>query len=269
MKYARFEQLIIGIGALAVVGSLALSIQNGGPRLVDVAAQLLLLGVLVAAVHWGRRAGMYAAIAASLIYIALYLRVLSRPHDVTVQVLVIIVARVAAYCLVGIVGGELCSRVKYIFARYDESNTIDDWSRVYNQRHASHAIEQARARYTRYGEPFSLVVITLVPEITAEMLPKRQRSLVRAVANFLREDVRMVDEVCRLDDGRFAVLLPHTPRDGGAVVAARLAAGVRRTVGAKPESVRVTCMGAAEDTIALAALNAELLSSDAEVLASA
>jgi len=263
MKYSRFEQLIIGVGGLAILGSLALSLQSGGPGLVEVVAQLLLFGVLVVAVHWGRRGGMYAAIVASLIYIALRVPVLSSSDNLTVEGLVFMVARIAAYGLVGIIGGEVCSRIKYVFARFDDSNTIDDWSRVYNQRHASRAIEQARARYTRYGEPFSLVLVTLAPAITGTLTPQRQRSLVRAVANYLRDDIRMVDEVSRLEDGRFIVLLPHTPREGGEVVTARLAAGVRQTVGAKPESVTAQCMGAAEDTVALAALNTELIGDQA------
>jgi len=174
------------------------------------------------------------------------------------------VTRIAAFGLVGIVGGEVCSRIKYVFARFDDSNTIDDWSRVYNQRYAARAIEQARARYTRYGEPFSLVLITLSPAITGDMTPQRQRSLVRAVANYVRDDIRMVDEVGRLEDGRFVVLLPHTPREGGEVVTARLSAGVRQTVGAKPESITAQCLGAAEDTVALAALNAELIGEQTE-----
>ena len=48
--------------------------------------------------------------------------------------------------------------------------------------------------------------------------PTRQRAVVRTVANYLRGDVRMVDEVARLDDGRFLVILPHTRREGGRVV---------------------------------------------------
>ncbi len=262
MKYSRFERLIIGVGALAILGSLALSLQGGGPGLVEIVAQLLLFGVLVVAVHWGRRAGMYSALAGSLIYVALRVPVLSSSESLTVEGLIFMVSRIAAYGLVGIVGGEVCSRIKYIFARFDDSNTIDDWSRVYNQRYAAHAIEQARARYARYGEPFSLVLLTLSPAITAEMTPQRQRSLIRAVANYLRDDIRMVDEVGRLDDGRFVVLLPHTARDGGEVVTARLEAGVRQTVGAKPESVAAQCMGAAEDTVALAALNQEIISAE-------
>ena len=264
MKYSRFEQLIIGVGGLAILGSLAISLQSGGPGLVEVVAQLLLFAVLVAAVHWGRRAGMYAALAASLVYVAMRVPVLSSSENLTIEGLIFMVARIAAFGLVGIVGGEVCGRIKYVFARFDDSNTIDDWSRVYNHRYASRAIEQARARYARYGEPFSLVLITLSPAITREMAPQRQRSMVRAVASYLRDDIRMVDEVGRLEDGRFVVLLPHTPRQGGDVVTARLATGVCQTVGAKPESVIAHCMGAAEDTVALAALNDELIGDQTE-----
>jgi PleD family two-component response regulator len=176
----------------------------------------------------------------------------------SVSTLVMLLTRIGAYGLVGVVGGDVCTRIKYVFARYDDSNTIDDWSRVYNQRYASHALEQARGRFARYGEPFSAVVLTLSPSLTAELRPSRQRALVRGVANYLRGDVRMVDEVARLDDGRFLVLLPHTPREGGLVVTERLASGVRETLGAREESVRAMCYGAAEDAVALSTLAASI-----------
>lgn len=262
MQYSRFEQLVIGLGAISILGALALSMQNGGPGYVEIAAQVMLLGVLIAAVHWGRRGGLIAAIVASVLYILFRIPALSSDAGFTVEALAYLVVRIAAYGLVGIVGGEVCTRIKYVFARFDDSNTIDDWSRVYNQHHASRALDLARARYTRYGEPFSLVVVTLSPALFAGVSPSRQRSLVRAVAKYLRDDIRMVDEVSRLDDGRFTVMLPHTPQDGGQVVNERLAAGVRKTLGARSESVTSVCLGAAEDTVALATLNDGLREED-------
>lgn len=256
MHYSRFERLIIGLGALAIFGALALSLVSGGPGPVEVVAQVLLFGVLVVAVHWGRRGGMLAALVASVIYIALRIPLLS--SDLAREDMLFIAVRIAAFMLVGIIGGEVCGRIKYVFARLDDSNTIDDWSRVYNQRHASHAIEQARARYSRYGEPFSLVVVTLSPALTADLEPRRQRTVVRAVANYLRDDMRIVDEVCRVDDGRFFLLLPHTNKEGGVVVEGRVRAGVQSTVGARAESVTTVCYGAAEDTLALAELSTSL-----------
>ena len=262
MHYSRFEKLIIGVGAVSIFGSLALSMQTGGPGMVEVVAQILLFGVLVAAVHWGRRGGMLAALLASLIYIALRIPLLSA--GLTTADMLFIIARIAAFGLVGIIGGEVCGRIKYVFARVGDTNTIDDWSHVYNQRYTYHAIELARARYARYGEAFSLVIVTLSPSLTAELRPKRQRTLVRAVANHLRDDVRMVDEVCRINDGRFIVLLPHTVKSGGTVVEERLLTGVRKTVGAKDESVTTVCFGAAEDTLALGELNASLAAPDTD-----
>jgi len=256
MHYSRFERLIIGMGAVAIFGALALSLMSGGPGLVEVVAQLLLFGVLVVAVHWGRRGGMLAALVASVIYIALRIPLLS--SGLAREDLLFMASRIAAFMLVGIIGGEVFGRIKYVFARLDDSNTIDDWSRVYNQRYTDHAIEKARARYARYGEPFSLVVVTMTPALTADLSPQRQRTLVRAVANYLRDDVRIVDEVCRVDDGRFLLLLPHTNKAGGVVVEGRVREGVRHTVGAREDSVTTACYGAAEDTLALAELSASL-----------
>ena len=169
MPYRRFEQLVIGLGALSILGTLALSMQQGNPGFIEIAAQLLLLGVLVVAVHGGRRAGALAALVASVLYMVLRIPVLSATAGVTLEGVLFMAARIASFGLVGIVGGEVCGRIKYVFARFDDSNTIDDWSRVYNQHHATHSIEQARARYTRYGEPFSLIVLTLSSALTADM----------------------------------------------------------------------------------------------------
>lgn len=257
MPYRRFEQLVISLGAVSILGALVLSLQEGSNGLLEISAQLLLLGVLMAAVHWGRRGGTLAALAASLVYVAIQIPVLSASGLTTGDALVLVV-RIATFGLVGIVGGEVCARIKYVFARYDDSNSIDEWSRVYNQRYAALSIERARERYARYGEPFVLVLIRLSNALTADLTPSRQRTLVRAVASHLRNDVRMVDEVSRLDDGRFCILLPHTPHAGGVVVMERVVAGVRRALGAKPESVLAECLGAAEDTFALSALTDDL-----------
>jgi len=258
MKYSRFEQLIVAAGSLAILGSLALSLTGGGPGYEETIAQLMLFMTLVAAVHYGRKGGMVTAIAAATIYVLLRIPLLSSADGVSSTALIMVVSRLAAYGIVGVIGGELFGRIKYVFARFENSGTVDDWSRVYNQRYAFRAIEQAQARFTRYGEPFSLLLLTLSPSLTSELRPSRQRTLVRGVANYIRGDVRMVDEVSRLGDGRFTVLLPHTPREGGMVVCNRVAAGVRQTLGSRVESVSCECYGAAEDSVAMVALLADI-----------
>jgi hypothetical protein len=255
MNYIRFERLVIGAGAVTVVGSILISLSSNGwsgwPSLIS---QLMLLPVLVVAVHFGRKPGLVAAVVASAIFIVLEIPSLSAPGGVPAPDLAMIAYTISAFGLVGIVGGDICGRVKYFFGRYGDSATIDDWSHVYNQRRASELVDNALARFIRYAEPFSVVIISQASSLYSGLRPTRQRTLVRSVANHIRGDVRMVDEVSRLDDGRFLVILPHTEREGGLVVTERLADGVRRTLGARDDSVTARCLSAADDELELRSL---------------
>ncbi len=114
-----------------------------------------------------------------------------------------------------------------------------------------------RERYARYGEVFSVVLIAQAPSHN-DGGPTRQRAVVRTVANYLRGDVRMVDEVARLDDGRFLVILPHTRREGGRVVMRRLVEGVRHALDGEQDTVSARCLSAVEDEVELASLAATI-----------
>ena len=259
MNYGRFERLVIGAGAVVIVGGVLISVAaNGWPGWSALVSQLLLLPVLVVAVHFGRKPGLLAALIASAVFVVLEIPALSAPGGLPPSDVAMIAFTIFGYGLVGIVGGDICGRVKYFFGRYDQSATIDDWSHVYNQRRAAELIDNARERYSRYGEPFSTVVLVQAPSLFSGLRPTRQRSLVRAVASHIRGDVRMIDEVARLDDGRFLVILPHTGREGGLVVTERLAEGVRSTLGANNDAVSARCFSAAEDELELSSLAATI-----------
>jgi GGDEF domain-containing protein len=262
MEYGRFERLVISSTTALVLLSIAVSIAGGGADKAEIIGQLAIIFVMVAAVHWGRRAGTFAALAACLVYLALRLPLIAA--GLTPQALLLIVSRFAGYCLVGIVGGEIFSRVKYLFAGSNDSNMIDDWSRVYNQRYAARAIEQAVARHIRYQEPFSVILVQLEPVLTGTQRPQKLRGLVRTVASFIRDDVRMVDDVARLEDGRFVVLLPHTPGEAAPVVAGRLIEGICRTLGVKENCISTTCLGTESDTAALEELVASIVDAEEE-----
>ena len=261
MNYVRFERLVIGAGAATVIGGVLISLSaNGWSGWPNLVSQLLLLPVLVVAVHFGRQTGLVAAVVASAVFIGLEIPALSAPEGTPPGDLAMIALAILAFGLVGIVGGDICGRVKYFFGRSGESATIDEWSHVYNQRRASELIESARARFARYGEPFCVVVIAPASSLFAGLRPKRQRDLVRSVANQIRGDLRMVDEVARLDDGRFLVVLPHAVREGASKVGERLADGVRNTLGATDEGVTAQCLSAADDELELGSLAASIAS---------
>lgn len=257
MRYTHFERLVLTVGAAAVLGSLAASIPAGGkPELVEIVAQLGLFAVLFAAVRLGRRGGLIAAVLAAGAYVLL--RVPTLPGDLTVEVALVIASRMAAFGLLGVVGGEIATRLRYSLSRLEDGSAIDEWSHVFNERYIAQALQRALGRSTRYGEPFSVVLLGLSPSLFAGLTAARQRSLVRSLAERVRSDLRMVDEVGRLEDGRFVVLLPHTPKAGGNVVAERICALARDTLGARDESVTCVCMGAPEDQEPLSRLDTEL-----------
>jgi diguanylate cyclase (GGDEF)-like protein len=257
MKYASFERLVLVLGGASVLATIALT--SGSELFVqEVIAQLMLFGVLFCAVHWGRRGGFVAAIAASLAYIAMRIPLLPADTGPTTDTVVMILTRVLAYGLVGIVGGELATRMKYVLAGLEGSSNIDPLSGIYNQSTFARLLESAMARFERYGEPFSVVVIGLESGETDQERPNKQRALVRTVASAIRNDIRLVDEAGRLADGEFAVLLPHTLKNGGDVVSERLAGGVRATVGARANAIATRCFAAAEDAQALRDLLARI-----------
>lgn len=243
--YPRFERLVIGSTALFVGLRIGASVLRGGADPAEVVGELAFIFVAAAAVHWGRKAGTLAALAACIVYLALQLPLLAA--GLSSAALLLIVSRMAGYCLVGIVGGEIFSRVKYVYARSSGTDVIDDWSLVYNQRFVARALEKAIERHRRYKEPFSVVILSLSPSLPPTGRPEQLRATVRTVASFLRDDVRMVDDVARIDDGRFVVLLPHTPAAATRLVAERLATGVCQTLGAKRNCISTRCLNAGED----------------------
>lgn len=245
MKYSEFERLVLSVGGVAVVATMLISLRQA-VDLYELAAQLLLLVPLFGAVHWGRRGGLIAATAASFVYIALRTPLMMQA-GLTSDVLIMLMARIVAYGLIGIGGGEVCARVKYLLARLQEESSIDEWSGVYNQRISARLLTTAVGRCQRYGEPFCIVTVRLSPELSAGLRDSRQRALVRDVANHIRNDVRMVDEVSRLDDGRFLILLPHAPKEGGDIVRDRLAQGVSQVTGAAEGAVETANLSGVED----------------------
>ncbi len=253
MKYSRFEALVLAVGLAAVAGSMFFGF--GGTFIAEeVIAQLLLLGVLFGAVHWGRPGGFIAALIASGGYIVLRIPLVIGERGLTAEITSLVVIRVVTYGLIGIVGGELASRIKYVFARLESNSGVDEWTGIFNQRLIVRAIETACGQHARYDTPCSVVIITLSPHLTSDLRASKQRAIIRGVANHLRADIRLVDEAGRLDDGRFLIVLPHTGQAGGLVVAERLRKGVCDALGAKQDSVDVRTLSTPEDADELNAL---------------
>lgn len=248
MEYRRFEQLVIAVSAVAVLAATVLLSAPGLPWQ-EVVGQILLVGVLAAAMQWGRRGGFVAAAFASLLYVALLMPSLVE-GPLAVGDLGSIATRVLAFGVLGIIGGEVSVRMKYSLSDLRGQRATDDLSGVYNREFGAHELALVRERHERYGEEYSVVLLSLAPEIT-EASSDRQRSAVRVAADCIRGDVRMVDEVSYLADGRFMVLLPHTARAQAGIVGDRLLADVRTVLEAPASTITAAILGGSEDASAI------------------
>jgi GGDEF domain-containing protein len=258
MTYERFERFAIAIAALVVLSMVAMSARDLGRNTLEIVAELLLLAVFISAVHLGRRAGLTTAIAASAAYVVLSIPGMAADNGLTSSTLLLIAVRILVFGLVGIVGGEAFSRLRQALTRLANAEAFDEWSRVFNQRYAHAALTRSIAAFERYDHQFTIILISIARSITAELGPQRARTIVRAISKHLRGDVRLVDEVARLDDGRYFVLLPNTPLENGRSAAARLVAGSRQLLGAREDSVMSHCLSPAGDIVALRALAEEI-----------
>ncbi len=258
MKYSRFEWLTLVVGGAAILGTIILSLMHSQPMAQEVIAQLLLLAVLFGAVHWGRNGGFAAAVLAIGAYIAMRMPLLVS-EGLTPDLLLLIGLHMVTYGFVGIVGGELCGRIKYVLAKLEGGFNIDEETHVYNERFVGQLLESQLAAHSRYRTPFSVGLMTLAPALTSDLRPSRRKSQLRDVATHIREDLRLVDDVGRLDDGRFIMVFPHTPLNGGQVASERVCESVRNLLGARDESVSTRVLSAPEDLSELQSLRDAIL----------
>lgn len=226
MRYSTFELLAAIVGTAAIIGTVVAGIA-GGSMYQEIVAQLLLLPVLLAALHFGRKGGFIAALFAIAVYVGLYIPNLA-DIGLSQPLVSLIAARALVYMVVGVLGGELCSRIKYVFVSLEQSDLIDAETGVYSRRYVGSLLRNLIESNQRYGAAFSAALLTVDGETASALAAKdsRRKTFMRDLAAAVRADVRAVDEVGRGSNGGLVVLFPHTPCAGGQVAADRL----RRTV---------------------------------------
>lgn len=244
MKYWRFEVMVIVLGIAVVAASLVV-----GPAATthptEIVAQLLIVVVLVGAAHWGRDGGFIAAVVATVIYLVMSLPAFAE-HGLTADAVVPIAVHVGIYAFVGIIGGDVCGRVKYLFARISADPLLDEETGVYSARYAAQAIRSGAETYQRYKAPYSVVRVTAEPLVFEELRPGRRRAVLRQIAGATRGAVRLVDDVAYAGDGVFLVLLPQTDATGAETVEERLVRDIHELLGAAGRSIATEVLSCAD-----------------------
>lgn len=100
----------------------------------------------------------------------------------------------------------------------------DQISGAYNKRHFFHTLEREISRSENSQDPISLIALS-VDEYHQMMDIHGRRTINRFLAQFTernRNIIRAGDEVFRLDEDSFILLLPHCPNDGAIVLMERI-----------------------------------------------
>lgn len=233
-RFRRFEIFVLGAGSAAIAVTAVASYLSSG-SLLELIGQLLMLIVLLISFQYGRKGALISSLAVTAVYTIARTPELG-DEVVSVTALQLVGIRAIGYFIVGIIGGELMGAVKYYFAREGGLGGVDPGSGVYVAEFIKGMIEKAISSFERYSTPFSVVTV----EITTQALRKGGRfgkdRTCKGIGSTLKENVRIIDEIGRLDDFLFVILLPHTPITGAEVVADRVAKAVARQLCVPVES---------------------------------
>ena len=217
-RYSIFELLVLIFGA----GTLfALVFMSPRQATVELIAQLLLVPIFVGILHYGEKGGIATFLFAAAVYLVMRAPDLMK-MGLIAPIMQLILLRVLVYGIVGIGGGIICSRIKYFFARLEQLGFIDEVTGLYNADYLGQLIERYAQGFERYGSVFSVVTIGI--ESKPDERPKRAafgREL-RGVGLSIRDSIRAVDEVGRISDAAFGLILPNTNASGAVIASERL-----------------------------------------------
>ncbi len=232
MRYRKLELLLLSIGLLGILISILTALINGA-RVGELLGQALFVPVLFFALHYGRRAGYAAAVGSALLYLMINTRALGE-IDLSVGDGRLVMLQALAFGIVGIIGGELAMRIKYVVAHVTDEGLIDTHTKVFSHEYIERLVEKLWAGYDRQGKGFSVLFIEL--RWAEEPTDNARSKQISRIADVLRSTVRLVDEVGYLRDGRFCLILPDTSAGGAAVVYSR----VRKTYSKMKQYARLT-----------------------------
>lgn len=225
MKYSRFELLAFIFGA-GIIGVSVISAFRAGQEVPEIIALLLILLTLAGALHYGRNGGIVTFLIASMVYLVLKLPQISQV-GLESSVVETVLIRLVIFGIVGILGGILASRLKYLFVSLEGHDFIDPVTSLYNANFFSNMVSKAIGQYDRYKRPFTILTIEFSETAVGQQPPQVEKRLCD-IGMAIRNNLRLLDEVGRIGERRFAVLLTDTPLAGGEIVRKRMLEALSR-----------------------------------------
>lgn len=199
--------MLIGLGFAVIFATIIASFHQQNDQ-VEILGQALFVPVLFASLHYGRRAGFISALLAALIFIVAKFN--SDSIQMSTFLPEYILARAAIYGLVGIIGGEIASRMKYILIKFEDSALIDKQTNLYSQTYTIKVIERNVQKYQRYFRSFSIAIVELQHSKFDVFNWSLRKKMILRTASAIRDNVRIVDEVGRWNECSFYIIMPDT-----------------------------------------------------------
>lgn len=219
MDYKGFQRFILVSGSLLIIASTGLVFITTR-SIPETIGQLLFFLLLIGALYDGRRGGTVSAILASTIYATMHFTsILSQGIG---PVLPLILIRSVIYCVTGPLGGEILSKIKQFMVEASHQEFVDPETKIFNRVYFARLAEVELSKFERYNTVSSIVIVTVDPEALALYLKAPRSPGIKYLTEAITGSVRLVDEVGRVDDGVFGVILPFTPDEGAKIVAKRL-----------------------------------------------
>lgn len=225
MKYAKFEQIIILLLIIVIVGmSVAMLLQKTDK--VEAVGNVLMLVVIAVSLNWGFKGGIPAFAACFVLYTVL--RLSFQGGISTGAAWELIAAKFIIYGVLTLICCYMRTHLRYFFVKLEHHDFIDDETQIGNKRFLLKELTSRINENERYEVPFSLVAFTIDPELLEKIQGVKGASILRDIStSILKNDTRSVDELARMDN-RLVVILPCVRRDGADVCCKRLEEKMKR-----------------------------------------
>jgi hypothetical protein len=232
MEYKGFQRTMAFFGALLILISTAL-VAVSTRNVEEIVGQMLFFLILFGALWYGKRGGIITAILSTAIYLSLHFSAfLTMGWSKGLEVVgPLIIVRAAIYLVAGALGGEIFFRIKQFMIEAGKQEFVDRETKLFNSGYFGTLVNLEAKKFERYNTISSVLVIKLDPDTMVAYMEEPKTPGMKYIADGLVGNVRLVDEVGRIDKNSFGVILPFTPKEGAEVVAKRLASITTSRVG--------------------------------------
>lgn len=243
LTYAQARRLVLiaGLGVLLMVAAVMYA-RRVDP--IEVAATILFIPIFLAFVFGNVPGGIAGAVVAFGVYVLLRLPAI----DVVGadRFVGLIASRGLAFLAFGVIGGWANRQLQGSLEKLELHDQIDDQTGLFNSRFLVQDIDLEMSRSTRYKTIFSLTVVDVPDKALRKLSRRKQRRVLRDLADTVKKSVRTVDRVAHGHANgvhRFALVLPETGQEGTQILTGRLADEVARYLSERGAAIEGSDVG--------------------------